>query len=144
MNLLLYTSVFCSLLVFLSNLCAILKYIFLSSTHPRIFYQNSKCIPVTHYNPLPKLLRTHHRLSIRHESGPTALRRERWELNCWTSQWSWNYLRGARCASETWAEVLLIYSLLVWRSCLCEQREDKEHENDKHSKSNPEADDNGV
>lgn len=39
---------------------------------------------------------------------------------------------------------LLRYSLLVWRSCLCEQRKNKEHEDDKHSKSDPEADDDGV
>lgn len=32
----------------------------------------------------------------------------------------------------------------MWRSCLCEQCENKEHENDKHSKSDPEADDDGV
>lgn len=32
----------------------------------------------------------------------------------------------------------------MWRSCLCEQRENKEHENDKHGKSDPEADDDGV
>ena len=32
----------------------------------------------------------------------------------------------------------------MWRSCLREQRENKEHENDKHGKSDPEADDDGV
>lgn len=39
---------------------------------------------------------------------------------------------------------LLLYPLLMWRSCLCEQSENKEHENHEHSKSNPKADDDGV
>lgn len=36
------------------------------------------------------------------------------------------------------------YSLLMRRPCFCEQRENKEHEDNKHGKSDPEADDNGV
>lgn len=37
-----------------------------------------------------------------------------------------------------------VWIFLMWRSRLCEQREDEEHENDEHGKSDPEADDDGV